>query len=307
MVAKTRRTPESSAASREGTLRWSVERRLAFIEERLFWLGEVNRADLIGAFGVSASQASQDIARYLELEPDGLAYDKSAKRYVAGADFRPVLAAPDAARFLGELRLAGLGILPADATLLGGGAPFDTAPIPERRIDPYVLRAVLAAIRARQALVVTYQSMRREKPGRRLIAPKALAFDGFRWHARAFDFESREFRDFVLGRMTRPAADLRSERRLADAPARDADWESFVDLVIAPHPGLTRAQARAISLDYGIQRGSGRIRVRRALLFYALKRLGLDVPPGTRPPHEQHIVLLNREEIERLKPAAQQT
>jgi hypothetical protein len=26
------------------------------------------------------------------------------------------------------------------------------------------------------------------------------------------------------------------------------------------------------------------------------KRLGLDVPPGTRPPHEQHIVLLDRAE-----------
>jgi hypothetical protein len=38
--------------------------------------------------------------------------------------------------------------------------------------------------------------------------------------------------------------------------------------------------------------------VRRALLFYALKRLGLDVAPGARPPHEQHIVLLNRKEIE---------
>jgi hypothetical protein len=74
-----------------------------------------------------------------------------------------------------------------------------------------------------------------------------------------------------------------------------------VDLVIAPHPGLTPAQARAISLDYGITRGSARIKVRRALLFYALKRLGLDVPPETRPPHEQHIVLVNRAAIERLK------
>jgi hypothetical protein len=144
---------------------------------------------------------------------------------------------------------------------------------------------------------VTYQSMSREKPGRRRFAPKALAFDGFRWHARAFDFETGEFRDFVLGRMAKPSAELASE----PAPAGDPDWESFVDLVIAPHPGLTPAQARAISLDYGITRGSARIKVRRALLFYALKRLGLDVPPETRPPHEQHIVLVNRAAIERLK------
>jgi hypothetical protein len=38
--------------------------------------------------------------------------------------------------------------------------------------------------------------------------------------------------------------------------------------------------------------------VRRALLFYALKRLGLDVAPDARPAHMQHIVLVNRDEVE---------
>jgi len=38
--------------------------------------------------------------------------------------------------------------------------------------------------------------------------------------------------------------------------------------------------------------------VRRALLFYALRRLGLDLKPDARPPHEQHIVLLNRADID---------
>ena len=297
MVAKTRRNLESSSSAGGNLLRWSVERRLAFIEERLFWLGEINRGDLAAAFGVSPSQASADIARYLELQPPGLAYDKSAKRYIAGGGFRPVLAPPDTARFLGELRLAGLGLLPADATLLGAAAPFDAGPLPERRIDPYVLRAVVAAIRGGHALALTYQSMSRAAPGRRIVAPKALAFDGFRWHARAFDCEAEAFRDFVLGRMRKP----RPAPEAPPAPARDPDWERFVDLVIAPHSGLTPAQARAIALDYGITRGRAKIRVRRALLFYALKRLGLDVPPDTRPPHEQHVVLVNRPEIDALK------
>src|ERR1700676_366473 len=106
MVTKTRITHESRAEDRgSGSLRWSVERRLDFIEERLFWLGEVNRTDLVRRFGVSMSQASADIARYLAFDPRGLAYDKSAKRYVAAADFRPVLGAPDSTRFLAELRL----------------------------------------------------------------------------------------------------------------------------------------------------------------------------------------------------------
>jgi hypothetical protein len=295
MVNKTRRTAESRApAAGSSPLRWSTERRLAFIEERLFWLGEVNRTDLVARFGVSMSQASVDIARYLALDPPDISYDKSAKRYVAGERFKPVLAKPDASRFLGELRLVDFGILSVEETMFGAVPAFDATPVPERPVDPFVLRAVLRAIRGKRALEVSYQSMSRTEPMRRTIEPHALGHDGFRWHTRAFDHESSEFRDFVLGRLTKP--------KLADdahsSSADDVDWQSFVDLVIAPHPKLTPAQSRAIANDYGIRDGSSTIRVRRALLFYALKRLGLDVSADVRPPSEQHIILVNRDAIQ---------
>jgi len=297
MVSKTRRIPDdksSPAAGAGGALRWSVEQRLAFIEERLFWLGEVNRTDLVRRFGVSMGQASMDIARYLARSPSGVDYDKRAKRYVADAKFRPILAEPDAARFLGELRLVSAGLVPVDQTSLGTAPPFDATPLPERKIDPFVLRAVLTAIRKVLALTITYQSMSRPEPALRMIEPHALAHDGFRWHARAFDRDTGEFRDFVLGRMARP-------RLSGPATARgqeDLDWHRFVELEIAPHKGLTLAQAKAIALDYGITKNTAKIRVRRALLFYALRRLGLDLQPDARPPHEQHIVLVNRDEID---------
>jgi hypothetical protein len=296
MVIKTNRTrgrESSPSEAPSGALRWSIEQRLGFIEERLFWLGAVNRTDLVRRFGVSMSQASGDIARYLARDPAGVAYDKSAKRYVAGDAFRPVLAAPSAARFLGELRLVDIGILSAGDTMLGAVPPFDAAPVPERRIDAFVLRAVVRAMREHAALDMLYQSMSRPEPVRRAIEPHALAHDGFRWHVRAFDRESGEFRDFVLGRLSKP----KPAGPAKSAPADDADWQSFVELVIAPHPGLTAAQSRAIAIDYGISGGSAKLRVRRALLFYALRRLGLDVAADVRPPNEQHIVLVNRAEV----------
>src|SRR5579871_724569 len=134
MVNKTRptRPTESSPEAAPASLRWSVEQRLAFIEERLFWLGAVNRTDLLRRFGVSLGQASADIARYLAQAPQGVLYDKRAKRYVAEAGFRPVLAPPNAARFLGELRLAEAGILAAEDTMLGTLPTFDATPVPER-------------------------------------------------------------------------------------------------------------------------------------------------------------------------------
>jgi hypothetical protein len=128
---------------------------------------------------------------------------------------------------------------------------------------------------------------------RRIIEPHSFAYDGFRWHARAFDRETGQFRDFVLGRLSKP--ELRGEAQ--SRPKDDVDWHTFVALVIAPHPGLTPGQARAIAIDYGIHGTSASLRVRRALLFYALRRLGLDVAPDTRPAREQHIVLLNRADV----------
>jgi hypothetical protein len=43
--------------------------------------------------------------------------------------------------------------------------------------------------------------------------------------------------------------------------------------------------------------GKATIMVRRALLYYALRRLGLDTDPTARRPQDQQIVLLNREVI----------
>jgi len=296
MVNETKRIGPSESRGRDpdGGFRWSVERRLAFIEERLFWLGETNRADLVRQFGVSLGQASADIARYLALAPQGLAYDKSAKRYVAGDDFKPVLSPPDANRLLGELQLVERGILPADETTLGTTPSFAATPLPERTIDAFVLRLVLRAIRAGAALDTFYQSMSRPEAVRRTIEPHALAHDGFRWHARAFDRESGAFRDFVLGRLSKPRLAGQARAR----PEDDVDWRTFITLQIAPHPGLTPAQAKAIAIDYGIRGRSAALKVRRALLFYALRRLGLDVAPESRRPNEQHIVLLNRADIE---------
>ncbi|HEY3640921.1 MAG TPA: hypothetical protein VGL31_07500 [Xanthobacteraceae bacterium] len=42
------------------------------------------------------------------------------------------------------------------------------------------------------------------------------------------------------------------------------------------------------------------------LLFYALRRLGLDVAADVRPASEQHIVLLNRAEVEAARVKAPQ-
>ena len=80
-------------------------------------------------------------------------------------------------------------------------------------------------------------------------------------------------------------------------PGADKDWSETVTLEIAAHPGLSENQRRVIELDYGMSGGVAEIPVRKSLLFYTLKRLGLDTGPDVRRPQDQHIILANGPEI----------
>ena len=55
--------------------------RLAFIDFRLYFLGELRRADLIGRFRMAPAGATRDIALYREIAPSNLEFDGSPKSY----------------------------------------------------------------------------------------------------------------------------------------------------------------------------------------------------------------------------------
>ena len=274
-------------------LRWGVERRLEFIEFRLFWEGHVNRGDLMEAFGVSVNQASTDLNRYIGMAPDNMVYDKSARTYIRGSEFGPLFLKPDASRYLSQLRSVADGILDRADAWIGQFPSYDAAPTPVRGVNAKTLRSVVAAIRRSEAIEVKYQSLSRPEPRWRWIAPHAIGFDGFRWHTRAFCLTDQSFKDFLLSRIIETRGTKPSE---IDADG-DADWNEQVTLEIGPHPQLSDTQQKVIALDYGMRGGRAKIPVRKALLYYALKRLGLDTDPTARRPQDQQIVLMNRTEI----------
>lgn len=274
-------------------LRWGVEQRLEFIEFRLFWEGHVNRSDVMTQFGLSVNQASSDLSRYIDLAPHNMDYDRSLRTYVRQPGFKPVFDKLDAGRYLAQLRSVADGILDQDDCWIAGLPAYDSAPTPARGVAPATLRSVVDAIRRSEAIEVQYQSLSSPQPRWRWIAPHAIGFDGFRWHARAFCLTDEVFKDFLLSRILELRGSRESEVRAAD----DLDWNIEITLEIGPHPALSDTQAQVIALDYGMRGGKAKIKVRRALLYYALKRLGLDTAPEARAPKDQQIVLINRDEI----------
>lgn len=280
----------------ETSIRPGVERRLEFIEFRLYWEGGVNRADITGGFGVSQPQASNDLTQYQRRAPDNIRYDTSQKRYVPTPAFEPVFYRPNASQYLVELRsIADQVLSPADSWT-GSLPEVGAMPVPGRRVRPEILRSLLGAVKDSNSIRVQYHSMTdvRPEPIWRWITPHALGFDGLRWHVRSYCHIDERFKDFVLSRF------LEAGERGAPAvsPAADRDWNTFFEVVLKPNSRLGPQKMRTVELDYEMTDGRLRLSVRQALLYYLDKRLRLDIGEQLDKPHETPIIVANRADFE---------
>lgn len=251
---------------------WSQRRRYEFMEWKLFWDGRFVRDDIEQAFDISTPQASADIKNYREIEPDNFDYNATEKGFLPTSGLVPRFLKLSADRVLLQLRAYLSGVLDRRDIWFRDVPPISVTPDIIRSIDPQCLRDILKAIRLRQGLEVNYQSMTRSE--RRVIAPHAIAFDGHRWHARAWSAENEDFRDYVLARIS----DIGPLVPVEYDPADDLEWERYVSLRICPHPGLSDEQKRAIEKDYGMTEGYTQVSVRTSLAFYFITRMNLDLP-----------------------------
>ena len=289
---------ESGAAITDETAparRWGAAQRLEFIEFRAFWEGAVNRSDLTDQFRVSAPQASSDLAAYKELAPANLAYDASAKRYVASETFTPKLTRPNAEQYLAQLQAWRAGVVELTDAWIGDPPSVEAMPLPARRVEASLLRDLMTAMRESRSVEILYQSMSVARPDAqwRRVSPHALATDGLRWHLRAFCHEDQLFKDFILSR----CRGARNSGMAGAGQSQDADWQAFFDVLLSPNPSLSPGQRAAVVDEYAMPaRGELQLSVRRALLYYLKMRLRLDVE-GDRPA-ERPVVVANRADFE---------
>lgn len=244
--------------------------RLAYVDFRLYFFGEVGRPDLASRFGVAPAGATRDLALYREIAPQNIEFDGSNKIYRIGQAFSPLFDhAPQ--RVLSALALGfGDGVNGATQPLLPCESP--TA-LSNPRMD--VLAPICRAIHAKRPVAIRYHSMSSGE-SERVIVPFALVDTGLRWHVRAFDRKSREFRDFVVTRIEAPTM-LDEEQHTNERPDNDIQWTRIVELDFVPHPRLERPEI--IKMDYGMKEGVIRMRIRAAVAGYMLLRWSVDCSP----------------------------
>jgi hypothetical protein len=259
--------------------------RLAYIEVKANFCGELTRADIERRFGVKPAASSRDLATYRRLAPDSLAYEPSLRRHVPTEKFKAIFPS-SAQRILSWLR-EGLGDVPDLGIRLP--VPCESA---SDLVSPDLatLAIITRAIAAKRLCRVDYLSL---SSGRstRVLAPVALADTGLRWHLRAYDRKNKRFSDFVLTRIAKAEAmpEASGEAERLDA---DTQWARVVRLELGPHPGIKHPEA--IEADYGMRAGMLALDMRAPLVGYALRRWAVDCSAKAElDPRAHHLRLLN--------------
>ncbi len=274
-------------------LRWGVQRRLEFIDFRLFWDGRFNRSDLSATFGISAQQASSDIGQYEKIAPANLRYDRTAKAYIRSDDFAPAFIGQTIERYLLQLVAIENRWMRPEDTWFDAIPPVELITLGRRPTDPTVLLRVLDAVRKRQEIDISYASLTGSVQPSRTIAPHALAHSAGRWYVRSWSKDHNDFRDYNLNRI----ASVGDHRPSTIDTGLDFEWAHQFNLDIRPNPGLSPERQVAVGAEHGMTDGRLLRPCRLSLSFYLMSEYNLDVEPGILKPEKQQIVLQNRDEV----------
>ncbi len=264
--------------------------RLAFVELRLRFVGEIRRQDLVARFGIQAAAATRDLGQYKELGPRNLDYDPKGKVYVRGEWFRPVFDFPTE-RVLTWLS-QGFGDgepLRLRSLVACEGSTLST------NLDLEMLSVLTRAIHKKSAVEISYRALSSGLTTREIV-PFALADNGQRWHVRGFDRRSGDFRDFVLTRIAdaRLLSGAVKEHETAD---QDIQWNRITELELVPHPANVQ-HPDTIEAEYGMTDGVLKIRARAAMAGYLLRRWNVDCTEDhSLKGGEYHLWLRNRQAL----------
>lgn len=257
-------------AQRIKSLSHTQQERLAYIDFRLYFIGEIGRPDLSSRFGVAPAGATRDFALYREVAPQNIEFDSSNKIYRIGMNFVPVFEhSPQ--RVLSALSLGfGDGVHQESAPFLPCESP---AVLSKPCMD--VLAHICRAIHAKRPVSIRYHSVN-SGASDRVIVPFALVDSGLRWHVRAFDRKTEEFRDFVITRIEDPRT-LVEAPKVGEHSVNDIQWTRIVEIELVPHPDQPRPEVTA--RDYGFTGGVLALKLRAATAGYMLRRWCIDCSP----------------------------
>lgn len=271
----------------------AIQKRLKFIESRLYWEGVIRRKHLEDFFEISTPQATQDIKKYVEEAPDNIIYNKKSKQYEVTDNFQPIYGAQTSDDYLNKLLF--LKRKTSSNEFFCGPIPsYRMMPKIKRFVDVAILKKVVESIRNSHALQISYQSMSKDMPSKRWITPHSFGYDGHRWHVRALCHNKRLFCDFNVGRILNVFGSQKHDFDFS----LDYKWNTDIVLIIAAHPKLVGGKKACVELDYDMENGCKEVVIKAAFYYYLRNELNFKEGHEELDGEKQQIILRNWHEIE---------
>jgi hypothetical protein len=253
------------------------QKRFAFLELLLIWEGRIHPKHLAQQFELGEKLAKVVIQKYKNLYPDNIQYHGASGSYQPSANM--------ISQFTN-------GSLQDYMQFMANSETVSSLELPNRKLQPALIRPVLQAIREKLRLEIAYASVSNPDFSSRIIQPHHLVFDGMRWHVRGYCEKNHDYRDFVLSRF-QPQSPARLLDHADQFDLQDEAWNHLLNVEFMPDPRLDENRARIIALDYDMQHTNKGYRktmqVRQALLMYWVQRMGLSQYHNN--PQAQQIIL----------------
>lgn len=264
--------------------------RLAHIDFTLLFKGEAGRSYLTERFSIAPSVATQDFSRYKELAPNNVTYDAKRRVHLKTDAFQPLFKY-DVIRTLATLSQGfGDGFLGKIKPAKACEAPFHL-----NKPQLNVVAAMSEAIHKKAAITIDYASLSSGQ-GKRQVVPHTLIDNGLRWHVRAFDRKHKEFRDFVLTRISDVTMQGDEINNELETVQWDKQWNRIVELELIPHPSLKHPEA--IAMDYAMKDNCLRVEIRAAFAGYLLRLWNIDCSKTKQSDRREfHLALRNTEAL----------
>lgn len=217
-------------------IKMSSEVRYRFILLKVYWEGSISRSDLIEAFPIASTQATKDFTALRKLHPTALAYNSSQKRYVPGPALSKIIHPSSLDEYFEMTKpLNDFAHVVKPSSIL---------------VVPDIYRSVHRAIKQKTGIEVEYCSLNTPEPKKaRTLYPHSVVRSGFRWHVRAYDSQSKEFRDFNLSRIRKVLGES-SKKVKNSSIEHDTSWNNKVLLMLTPNMSFTEAQRKVVAQDY---------------------------------------------------------
>ena len=233
---------------------------------------------------MSPIRASEWLRDFRESFPTWTAWDPKLKAYVA--THAAYVAAERAA---GDQPVA-LMLAPYLSEEGGGQLSTDWS---FTHTSPHTFSRINLAIADRVRVKFSYCSMGNPEPHERTVEPHCLVKTGRRWHVRGYCVEKQDFRDFVLGRMSK--VKLLTDPSTA-APSGDQAWSTFVDVRIVAHPKLSEAQQLVVRNEYFNGTAARVEKCRAALLNYLVQEIRAATDVSVQRPPDYQLAIENMDE-----------